>query len=326
MKLRIGTLGAARITPKALLLPAQLVPEVEIVAIAARDPARARALAATYQIPKIYTTYATLLADPDIDAIYNPLPNSLHAEWSIKALQAGKHVLCEKPLASNAQEAQAMANVAQATGLTLVEAFHNLYHPLLRRMKQIVVSGELGQIRSIEGHFCTIVRRVNDIRYQWQLAGGATMDLGCYPLRLMRYLLDETPQVVSAKASRLSPQIDRWMEADLRFPSGVRGRMTCALFSLRLVRISARIVGDAGEMHVLNPVVPHIFNRLTVRNALGVRTEGFPGPSSYTHQLRAFVEAIDGNKPMLSDAQDGVTSMSVIDEVYRKAGMQRRGT
>ena len=219
-----------------------------------------------------------------------------------------------------------MADMAKTSGLVLVEAFHNLYHPLLQRMKQIVDNGELGRIRHIEGHFCTIVRRVNDIRYQWHLAGGATMDLGCYPLRLMRYLLDETPQVVSAKASLLHPQIDRWMEVDLRFPSGVSGRMTCALFSLHLVRITVRVVGDAGEMYVINPVVPHIFNRLTVRTQVGMRIESFPGESSYTHQLRTFVEAAHNKTPMLTAAQDGVTSMSVIDEVYRKAGLKPRGT
>lgn len=325
MTLRIGALGAARITPKALILPARLLPEVEVIAIAARSRERANAFAQAHQIPHVYDSYQALLDDPAIDVIYNPLPNSLHAEWSIKALRAGKHVLCEKPIASNAQEAAQMATVATETGLVLMEAFHNLYHPLVKRMKEIVQSGELGTIRHVEGHFCTILRRLDDIRYRWDLAGGATMDLGCYPLRLMRYLLDEAPTVTYAKASCIKPQVDRWMEAKLQFPSGATGRMTCALFSLRLIRLTARVVGDVGEMHVLNPIMPHLFNRLTVKNRAGSHSESFPGESSYTHQLRAFVAAVQQGAPLLTDGVDGVVSMNLIDEVYRKARLKVRG-
>lgn len=325
MKLRIGILGAARITPNALIKPAQIVPDVEICAVAARDRQRARIFAESHQIAQVYDSYEALLADPQIDAIYNPLPNSLHAEWSMRALRAGKHVLCEKPIAANAEEARQMAQVADETGLLLMEAFHNLYHPLVKRMKEIVDSGELGTICHIEGHFCTILRRLSDIRYRWDLAGGATMDLGCYPLRLMRFLLGETPVVTRAKASCIKPQIDRWMSADLQFPSCATGRMTCAFFSLRLIRMSARVVGDVGEMRVLNPIVPHLYNRLTVKTKAGTRRQSFPGESSYTHQLRAFVEAVQSGQPPLTDGKDGVVSMGVIDEVYRKAGLKVRG-
>ena len=326
MTLRIGTLGAARITPKALILPAQLLPEVEVSAVAARDRERAKAFAKEHQIPKVYDNYQALLDDPTIDVIYNPLPNSLHAEWSIKALRAGKHVHCEKPIASNAQEARQMATVAAEAGLVLMEAFRNLYHPLVKRMKEVVQSGELGTIRHIEGHFCTILRRLDDIRYRWDLAGGATMDLGCYPLRLMRYLLNEVPTVTYAHASCIKPQVDRWMEAELQFPSGATGRMTCAFFSLRLIRLTAHVVGDAGEMHVLNPIMPHLFNRLTVKSRTGSYSESFRGESSYTHQLRAFVEAVHTGTPILTDGKDGVVSMQVIDDVYRRAGLKPRAT
>lgn len=325
MTLRIGTLGAARITPNALINAAASLANVEVCAIAARDLSRARAFAETHKIACVYDNYEALLADPQIDAIYNPLPNSLHAEWSIKALRAGKHVLCEKPIAANAEEAKLMAATAAETGLVLMEAFHNLYHPLIRRMKEIVDSGELGRIRHIEGHFCTILRRLDDIRYRWELAGGATMDLGCYPLRLMRYLIGEIPTVTHARASCIKPQIDRWMAADLQFPGGASGRMTCAFFSLRLIRMSAWVVGDAGEMHVLNPIVPHRYNRLTVKTGGTARHESFPGESSYTHQLRAFVEAVQTGIPPLTDGKDGIINMQIIDDVYRKAGLKPRG-
>ena len=133
--LRFGILGAARIAPMALIQPARRVPEAQVVAIAARDGAKARAFAAKHGIPRVHESYDALLADPELDAIYNPLPNGLHCEWTIRALRAGKHVLCEKPIASNASEAQQMADAARETGRVLVEAFHWRYHPLAKRVR-----------------------------------------------------------------------------------------------------------------------------------------------------------------------------------------------
>src|ERR1043165_5740451 len=141
--IRMGVLGAAAIVPNALTNPARNIPEVEVVAIAARGPKRAEAFARKHHIPRVHQSYSDLLADPDIDAIYNPLPNSLHAEWTIRALQAGQPVLCEKPFASNTREAEEMAKVARETGLVLSEAFAYRYHPLTARIKEMIASGEL---------------------------------------------------------------------------------------------------------------------------------------------------------------------------------------
>src|SRR5262249_31696996 len=142
------------IAPMGLIRPAKSVPEAEVLAVAARDYARAQAFAKKHRLPRVHRTYADLLADPDIDAIYNPLPNSLHAEWTSRALGAGKHVLCEKPFASKADEAEQMAQAAVETGLVLSEAFHYRYPPLAARIKAILNSGELGPIRHIEASFC----------------------------------------------------------------------------------------------------------------------------------------------------------------------------
>src|SRR5215470_13213106 len=178
--LRIGILGAARIAPMALIRPARQVPEVSVTAVAARDVDRARAFAKKHGLARVHSSYAELLSDPEIDAIYNPLPNGLHCEWTIKALEAGKHVLCEKPLASNADEAERMVAASTATGRVLVEAFHWRYHPLAGRMKEVVESGQLGAVRHIETDFNIPLVFPNDIRYRYDLAGGATMDVGCY--------------------------------------------------------------------------------------------------------------------------------------------------
>jgi predicted dehydrogenase len=324
--LRIGTLGAARITPNALIRPARQVAGVTVAAIAARDPAKARTFAAQHGIPQVYDSYTALLADPTIDAIYNPLPNNLHAEWTIRALEAGKHVLCEKPLAANAAEAEQMARTAERTGLVLMEAFHTVYHPLATRMKAIIDSGELGKIRHIDVQFCTLMWRWWDIRLRYELAGGATMDLGCYAIRLLRFLTGAEPEVVRAQADCVTPQLDHWMRAELRFPGDVTGSFTCAFWSTKLIRITARAIGEAGEMYVLNPILPQLYHRLQVRAAAGSRTERHPGDSTYTYQLRAFAAAIQGQRPLLTDGRDGVANMRVIDAVYEKAGLQRRGT
>jgi len=323
--LRIGTLGAARITPSALIYPARQVASVAVTAIAARDPQQARAFARKHGIPHVHASYAALLADPTVDAIYNPLPNHLHAEWTIRALEAGKHVLCEKPLAANTAEAERMAQTAEATGLLLMEAFHTLYHPLAAHMKAIIDRGELGKLRHLDIQFCTVMWRWWDIRLRYEMGGGATMDLGCYAIRLLRFLTGAEPEVVRAQAHCVSPQVDRWMTADLRFPNDVTGSFTCAFWSSKLIRITARVVGDAGEMHVINPILPQVYHRVQVRTAKGTRIERIPDESTYTSQLRAFVRAVQTGEALITDGRDGVANMRVIDAVYEKAGLQVRG-
>jgi predicted dehydrogenase len=186
--LRLGVLGTARITPFAVIRPARQIPGVQVSAVASRDPLCARRFARKYGIPQTHSSYTALIDDPDIDAAYNPLPNSLHAEWSQRALQAGKHVLCEKPLTSNAEEAVQLAEIAKTSGRFLIEAFHYRYHPLALRMKPIVDSGELGRVRHLEASFCITIPEPGNIRFRYDLAGGATMDVGCYPINLLRYL------------------------------------------------------------------------------------------------------------------------------------------
>jgi len=323
--LRFGTLGAARIAPMALLRPAGQTREASVVAVAARDPRRAERFAAKHGIPRVHPSYQALLADPEVDAIYNPLPNGLHCEWTLRALEAGKHVLCEKPLASNEDEARRMAEAAEKTGLVLAEAFHWRYHPLAARMREWVEGGELGRIRHVEAFMCVPLPLPGDIRYRLDLAGGATMDTGCYAISLVRFLAGAEPRVASAEARLSSAGVDRWMRAELRFEDGRTGRITCSLLSARLLDIRALVQGERGEMRVLNPVLPHFFHRLRVRTAAGTRTERVSGEATYTHQLRAFVKWVREGVPMPTDARHGVANMRVIDAVYAAAGLPRRG-
>jgi predicted dehydrogenase len=323
--LRIGVLGAAKIAPMALIRPAKQVPEVKVAAVAARDPARADAFARRHGIARSHKSYEDLLADDAIDAIYNPLPNGLHAEWSIRALEAGKHVLCEKPIASNAVEATQMAEAAERTGRVLTEAFHWRYHPLAARMREVVQT-ELGEIRHVEATLCFPLPFPNDIRYSWELAGGAMMDAGCYTVNMVRWLSGAEPEVVSAEAKLARPKVDRFMRAELRFPGSRTGRVTASLFSARLVTIQARVVGSGGEMRVLNPLAPQFYHSLKIVRPGRTTRERIAGDATYTHQLRAFAEHVRGGKKMSSDARDGIANMSVIDAIYRAAGLPVRGS
>jgi len=324
--LRIGTLGAAKIAPPAIVKPAAALADAELVAVAARDRSRAEKFARRHGVPRVHASYEALIADPDIDAVYNPLPNSLHKEWTLRALDAGKHVLCEKPLTSNAEEAEELAAAAQRTGLVLMEAFHWRYHPLAERMKAIVDSGELGTVRHLEAWMCIPLPFFRDIRYQWSLAGGATMDLGCYCIDELRFLAGDEPEVTSAKARVRDPQIDRWMEADFRWADGRTGRMTCALWSSTPLRINLRVQGDNGELKVLNPSRPHSFHRISVRTREGRRRERAEGDPTYTGQLRSFVAAVRDGAPVPSGPDNAIANMRVIDAVYRAAGLKPRAT
>ncbi len=321
--LRIGTLGAARITPGALIKPARRVPEVRVTAVAARDRDRARRFAARHGITVVHDSYEALIADPAVDAVYNPLPNSLHAPWTLRAIEAGKHVLCEKPFASNEAEAAQVAAAARAAGVVVMEAFHYRYHPLAARMSH--AAGELGRLTHIEASLCFPLPRFSDIRYQYDLAGGATMDAGCYAINCLRLLGPGEPAVVSARAKLRGTAVDRAMVADFRFPGGATGRIRASLWSAQLVRVSAKAAGENGEMRVLNFIAPQFYNRLTVAVAGSTRREHVSGDATYTYQLRAFAGAVLRGEPVLTTPEDAVANMRQIDDVYRAAGLPPRG-
>ena len=323
---RIGVLGAARIAPPALIKPARTNPRVEVVAVAARDRARAEKFATKHGVPTVLDGYDALIASPDIEAIYNPLPNGLHAEWTIAALEAGKHVLCEKPFTANAAEAEQVAAVAQRTGLVVMEAFHWRYHPLAQRMVEIVRSGELGTLRHVSMSLCFPLPRFSDIRYQYELGGGALMDAGCYTVHIVRTLGGEEPDVVSAAAKLHSPDVDRAMQAELRFPSGHTGTISCSMWSSSLLRLHAVAVGDRGEMRVFNPTSPQLSHRMKVTVDGKGRGERFPRRPTYEYQLDAFAAAVLDGADTLTPPSDSIANMRVIDSIYRAAGMKVRGT
>jgi predicted dehydrogenase len=318
---RIGILGAARIAPKALIKPARGNADVVVTAVAARDASRAHAFAAKHGIARVHDSYEALIADPDLDAVYNPLPNGLHGKWTRAALAAGKHVLCEKPFTANAAEAREIAELAAESDRVVMEGFHYRYHPFALRVEEILASGELGTLQRVEAAVCFWLPKFSDIRYDYFLAGGALMDVGCYAVDMVRTFGGSTPEVVSAQAKLRGPQVDRAMTAQLRFAGGHTGRVHCSMWSSNLPQYTAKVVGDRGELR-LNPLIP--FQRFTVRSAGRTRVERFPARATYAYQLDAFAAALLRGEPVKTGPKDAIENMTVIDAMYRAAGLPLR--
>ncbi len=323
MTLRIGILGAARIAPAACIKPAQRTDGVEVVAIAARDESKARAFATKHNIDRVHASYRDLLDDPEIDAIYNPLPNGLHGAWTLRSIDAGKHVLCEKPFAANATEATMVTEAIEAQDKVVMEAFHYRYHPMMLRALEVIASGELGEITGIDTTMCIPLPLRNDIRYQIGLAGGALMDIGCYAVHLWRSLAGAEPSVVSARSKTLSAGIDRWTTAT--FAAGdISGSMTCALLSASVLRLSAKVTGTEGTMSLFNPLGPQAYNRTKITTGSGSRVEHAVRIPTYSFQMEAFRDAIVTGAAFPTTPRDTIATMSVIDNVYEAADLEVR--
>jgi predicted dehydrogenase len=320
---RIGILGAARIAQRAIVDPARTV-GARLVAVAARDPERAKAFAAEHGIEKAHATYDDLLADPDIDVVYNPLANSLHGPWNLRAIAAGKHVLSEKPFASNAPEARVVADAARASGLTVVEAFHHVHHPVALRLRALLASGELGELRRIESYFRVPAPPDTDPRWQLELAGGAMMDLGCYTLHLQRWL-GSAPRIVAARAGERAghPGVDEWLEAELEHANGVTGLAHCHMAAPGLT-VTCRLIGTRGEALAHNAVLPQLDDRVTVTVDGVERVERLGTRTTYTYQLEALDAHLRGERPFPLDLDDAVEQAELVDAAYTAAGMEPR--
>ena len=326
--LRIGVLGAARIAERGIAVPARDTGS-RLVAIAARDPARAGAFARAHGVERVLPTYADVLADPDVEVVYNPLPNALHGPWNLAAVAAGKHVLSEKPFASNAEEAAEVRDAARAAGVTVMEGFHHLYHPVVRRLLDLVDAGELGDVVHVEATIAMLPPGDGDPRWSLELAGGALMDLGCYGLHALRSLAPWTggepvPDAARAGERAGAPGVDEWLHADLHFPSGATAAVRCSMVHPDR-DFSLRIVGSRGEATAPAFVEPNRDDRVVVRTPAGTRTEHLGTRSSYTYQLEALIAAHRGGPPVPTDADAVVATMTLGDRCCRRAGLPPGG-
>jgi predicted dehydrogenase len=314
------------------------VPEVTVAAVAARDKDRAEAFALRHAVPAAYGSYDELLADPDIDAIYNPLPNSLHGPWTLKAIAAGKHVLCEKPFASHARQAEQVAAAAAAAGLVVMEAMHYRYHPLIRRLAEVVA--ELGPVQHLQCWTSFVIEDPEDIRYDYDLAGGALMDGGCYAIDCLRLLGGGEPSVSAALADLwpssgdpASETVDPGKAADravavrLAFPGGATGWFESAFTRNGEFRADVHVSCRDGQAWLQNFILAHLGRLVATRKGSLIADEQGGGDTTYTYQLRAFAAAIEagpGGDPLPTSAAEAVPTMRVIDGAYRAAGLALR--
>ena len=325
--LRVGVLGAARIVRQALIDPLVSLPDLRVSRIAARDLSRARDLAFDVGIPAASATYADLVAADDVDMVYNPLPASLHAQWSIAALRAGKHVLCEKPFAANATEAAEMVAVARAEARCLGEAFHHRYHPLFERVLAVVASGALGPLQRLEGTFTAAIGRP-DIRWDVATGGGSLMDLGCYVVSWFRHVTGEEPSAVRAEAETdgADPLVDAVMTAELTFPSGVVAHLHTSMRPEGEPERRFRVEGVDGWLEVTKPISPQRGNHVVIETAGGRTVGPVDAGNSYVHMWRAFADHVAHGTPFVTSGADAVANMAAIDAIYRAAGLPPRST
>lgn len=325
--IKFGTLGTARITPRGLLYPCMDEPNAEVIAVAARDPDRAASFARWAKIPIALDDYDALVRCEEMDAVYNPLHIAAHHEWTVKALEAGKHVLCEKAFAANTAEAEEMVAAARKADRVVMEAAHYRYHPLFHRAREIYASGELGEIRHIDAVFSRPGERMtpDNIRQVYELGGGVTMDNGCYPISWIRHISGEEPEVISAEAEVGPPDVDIYLTAEMKLPGGASARITGDMRKGARQRLKLTVTGSRGEMIMLNPVTPQMGHRLIVIVDGVERNEYFDRRATFAYQLDAFLHAVETGEEPLTGGDHAIKQMRVIDACYEAAGLPLRG-
>ena len=317
-KVRWGVLSTSDLALKQVIPAMQQGQYTEITAIASRSLATAQAAAAKLGIPKAYGSYEELVADPDIDAIYNPLPNHLHVPWSIKALEAGKHVLCEKPISMTTAEAQTLADAGKAhPHLKLTEAFMYRYHPQWQRARQLVAQGKIGELRTVQTLFAYFLEDPNNIRNIADVGGGAMMDIGCYAISVPRFIFGAEPRRVSAIVE-YDPRFktDRLASAVLDFGNGT-ATFTCGTQLSPYQRVN--ILGTQGRIEIEIP-----FNapkdrpcKIWHEHDGQIEEISFDVCNQYTLQGDVFSQAVLNNTAVPTPIEDAVANMRVIEAVFR---------
>lgn len=322
--LHIGILGCATVAEYGMAAPARDGAPVRIVAVGSRSLEKAEAFAQRHGIPAAYGSYEAVLADPAVQAIYVPLPNGLHAHWAMAALRAGHHVLCEKPGAANAAEAERMAQAAREADRLLAEARHWTCHPLAHRLRELLDHGELGQIR----HFEAALRvqrglvRPDDVRLQADLAGGALLDEGFYPVSLAQFVMGQEPEHIAVSNLTTQGGVDTGMDIDLRYANGTTAHLRCAMMAddVQGLEQYIRIDGSAAQVHIDMPFTPAFGARFMLTRNGQATTEPVDPRSSWYFQVCDFAARVAagerGADPLL------VTHMRLLDRI---AAVARQG-
>lgn len=331
--IRIGLLGAARISEKAIFQPLQQLSGFALQAVAASSVEKARNYARQHGIKQVANSYRALLERDDVDLIYNALPPSEHAYWTIQALQQGKHVLCEKPFAMDAAEAETMVQAAQTSGKLLLEAFHYRFHPLFIEVMRLVQAGTIGSVEHVRANFSVrIPFFAGSLRHEPTLGGGAMMDLGCYPLHWVRTVMGSEPEVVSANCITAASttgreQIDVTMQARLQFANGCMADIGTSMAEhlSRTADTSLSLEGTLGSINVTGLITPHLANSIKITTAEKEQYYSVAGHSTYYYQLLHVLDCLQGRATPLTGGADAIHTMQLLDAIYQHAGLLSRG-
>lgn len=318
--IRFGILSTAGIGVKRVIPAIQKAKNATVIAIASRNIDRARETASALNIETAYGSYEDLLADENVDAIYIPLPNSMHAEWAIKCAEAGKPTLCEKPLAMTADEAQIMVDTFKNAGILFAEAFMYRFHPQSQRVRQMVEDGAIGDAHIMKASFTFALSDSENIRLNKALGGGALMDVGCYCINSMRFITGEEPIKAEALANFGDvTDVDEQIAGILEFPSGMRGHFDASLRSYRGNRYE--ILGSEGRIVVPVSYTPNHDEATTIQYWHGDKYEviEIEAVDQYQLMVEDFADALLNSRPPCFDPQDAVENMKVIDKLLASA-------
>jgi predicted dehydrogenase len=300
------------------------------VSVAARDPARAKDFADKYGVERVAASYQDVVDDPEVDVVYNPLANSLHAPRNLAAIAAGKPVLSEKPFARDQIEARQVAQAADAAGVTVLEGFHYYFHPVVQRAFGLAADGSLGEITYVEVRMAMPAPDDTDPRWSLEMAGGAVMDLGCYGLHIMRSLgrlgvpgVGGRPSITRAHAEQRTPGVDAWCDIEVGFPDGATGLSANSMVA-EDYHFTIRLVGTEGDALVHDFIRPNSDDGLTINTPEGRTVERHGNRSSYSYQLAAFADHVQRGTPLPFGTADAVANMALVDSAYRAAGVVRQ--
>ena len=317
-KLNWGLLSTARIN-RALISPLRSSKRNHLLAVASRSQELAASYAAEKKIMRAYGTYEALLSDPDIDVIYNPLPNHLHAVWTIKAIEAGKHVLCEKPLALTVEEVDAIADAAKMHGRVVTEAFMYRHHPQTEKVQEIISSGSLGNPKLLHGSFSFILDREGDIRFDPAMGGGSIWDVGCYPISFMRKVIGDEPLEVFGWQVKGSTRIDQTFVGQMRFANDVHAQFDSSF--IIPFHTYFEIVGSEATLIVPNPFKPGENEKIFLSRDDKTETIKIKGQKLYLGEVEDMADAILlGKAPRitLEDSRGNVAAILALLESARR--------
>jgi predicted dehydrogenase len=313
-----GLLGTARIN-RMVIPPLRVSPGNRLLAVASRDTARAAAYAREWGIERAYGSYQALLDDPAIDVVYVPLPNHLHAEWTVRAAAAGKHVLCEKPMALSERELDRVEAAAREAAVVVAEAFMYRHHPQTLKAKQLVASGAIGDVRFARGTFSFPLSRPNDVRLRPEWGGGCLWDVGCYPLSLARFLLGAEPVEVFGSAVTGATGVDETFAGQLVFPGGVLAQVDGGFRSP--VRAEFEIAGTTGVLRIRHPWKPRQDQPLVLERGKDVETIAFEPVDRYRLEIEDLAEAVETGRPprvSLAESRGNVRTIAALLQSARE--------